>query len=116
MIYVTLRNLVSNALKFTTEGNPVSITCIAKDDYVEVNVVDKGIGMSEEYLQKILSQDQPMLKKGTSNEKGTGLGLLLCKKFIEVNKGELIIKSKENIGTTFTVILPLAAQEVPSNA
>jgi signal transduction histidine kinase/ligand-binding sensor domain-containing protein len=116
MIYVTLRNLVSNALKFTMEGNPVSINCIQKDDYVEVNVIDKGIGMSEEYLQKILSQDQPMLKKGTSNEKGTGLGLLLCKKFIEVNKGELIIKSKENIGTTFTVILPLAVHAVPSNA
>jgi signal transduction histidine kinase/ligand-binding sensor domain-containing protein len=116
MIYVTLRNLVSNALKFTTEGNPVSISCIQKDDYVEVNVVDSGIGMSEDYLQKILSQDQPMLKKGTSNEKGTGLGLLLCKKFIDVNKGELIIKSKENVGTTFTVILPLAVQAVPTNA
>jgi signal transduction histidine kinase/ligand-binding sensor domain-containing protein len=116
MIYVTLRNLVSNALKFTSEGNPVSITCIPKDDYVEINIIDKGIGMSEEYLQRIISQDQPMLKKGTSNEKGTGLGLLLCKKFIDVNKGELIIKSKENVGTTFTVILPLAAQEVPSNA
>jgi signal transduction histidine kinase len=116
MIYVTLRNLVSNALKFTSEGNPVSINCIPKDDYVEINVIDKGIGMSEEYLQKILSQDQPMLKKGTSNEKGTGLGLLLCKKFIEANKGELIIKSKEHEGTTFTVILPLAVQAVPSNA
>jgi signal transduction histidine kinase len=115
MIYVTLRNLVSNALKFTTEGNPVAITCIPKDDYVEINIIDKGIGMSEEYLQRILSQDQPMLKKGTSNEKGTGLGLLLCKKFIDANKGELIIKSKENSGTTFTVILPLAAQTVPSN-
>ncbi|HEY0743172.1 MAG TPA: two-component regulator propeller domain-containing protein [Chryseosolibacter sp.] len=116
MIYVTLRNLVSNALKFTREGNPVTITCFQKDDYVEINVVDKGIGMSEEYLQKVLSQDQPMLKKGTSNEKGTGLGLLLCKKFIEVNKGELIIKSKEHVGTTFTVILPLAMQAVPENA
>jgi signal transduction histidine kinase/ligand-binding sensor domain-containing protein len=115
MVYVTLRNLVSNAIKFTAEGNPVSITCLQKDDYVEINVVDHGIGMSEEYLQKILSQDQPMLKKGTSNEKGTGLGLLLCKKFVELNKGELIIKSKENVGTTFTVILPLALQSVPSN-
>jgi signal transduction histidine kinase/ligand-binding sensor domain-containing protein len=115
MIYVTLRNLVSNALKFTSEGNAVSITCIPKEDYVEINIIDNGIGMSEEYLQRILSQDQPMLKKGTSNEKGTGLGLLLCKKFIDMNKGELIITSKENVGTTFTVILPLAAQAIPSN-
>jgi signal transduction histidine kinase len=111
MVYVTLRNLVSNALKFTTEGNPVTITCYKKFDYAEINVVDRGIGMSEEYLQKILSMDQPMLKKGTSNEKGTGLGLLLCKKFIELNKGELLISSIENQGTTFTVILPIAVTE-----
>jgi signal transduction histidine kinase/ligand-binding sensor domain-containing protein len=111
MVYVTLRNLVSNALKFTTEGNPVKITCYKKFDYAEINVVDAGIGMSEEYLQKILSMDQPMLKKGTSNEKGTGLGLLLCKKFIELNKGELLISSVENKGTTFTVILPLEVNE-----
>jgi signal transduction histidine kinase len=111
MIYVTLRNLVSNALKFTTEGKPVTISCKKHSDYVEINVIDRGIGMSEEYLQKILSMDQPMLKKGTSNEKGTGLGLLLCKKFIELNKGELLITSVENVGTTFTVILPLAIHE-----
>jgi signal transduction histidine kinase/ligand-binding sensor domain-containing protein len=111
MVYVTLRNLVSNALKFTTEGKPVTISCKKHSDYVEINVTDRGIGMSEDYLRKILSMDQPMLKKGTSNEKGTGLGLLLCKKFIELNKGELLIDSVENVGTTFTVILPLGIHE-----
>jgi signal transduction histidine kinase/ligand-binding sensor domain-containing protein len=111
MVYVTLRNLVSNALKFTTEGKQVSISCKRWSDYVEIKVVDHGIGMSEEYLQKLQSMDQPMLKKGTSNEKGTGLGLLLCKKFVELNKGELLISSKENVGTTFTVILPLAVHQ-----
>jgi signal transduction histidine kinase len=111
MVYVTLRNLVSNALKFTTEGKPVTISCKKYSDYVEINVIDRGIGMSEDYLKKILSMDQPMLKKGTSNEKGTGLGLLLCKKFIELNKGELLIDSIEHVGTTFTVILPLAIHE-----
>jgi signal transduction histidine kinase/ligand-binding sensor domain-containing protein len=108
MIYVSLRNLVSNALKFTKEGNPVIISCERKGDFAEISVTDRGIGMSEEYLQKLLSLDQPMLKKGTSNEKGTGLGLLLCKKFIEMNKGEIRITSAEHVGTTFTVILPLA--------
>jgi signal transduction histidine kinase len=112
MIYVTLRNLVSNALKFTTEGNPVTITCERINNTVEINVTDKGIGMSHEYLQKLLSMDQPMLKKGTSNEKGTGLGLLLCKKFVELNYGELKIASTENVGTTFTVILPLAVHQL----
>jgi signal transduction histidine kinase/ligand-binding sensor domain-containing protein len=111
MIYVTLRNLVSNALKFTSEGNPVIITCAQRGQQVEINVSDKGIGMSEDYLRRILSMEQPMIKKGTSNEKGTGLGLLLCKKFIEENKGELRIASIENVGTTFTVILPLAVPQ-----
>jgi signal transduction histidine kinase len=54
-----------------------------------------------------LSMEQPMIKKGTSNEKGTGLGLLLCKNFLEVNKGKLQITSEENIGTTFIVYLPI---------
>jgi signal transduction histidine kinase/ligand-binding sensor domain-containing protein len=115
MIYVTLRNLVSNALKFTSEGNPVFMTCVCKEGFAEINVVDRGIGMSQDYLRKILSMDQPMLKKGTSNEKGTGLGLLLCKKFIEMNKGELQITSIENVGTTFTVILPLASPVIVDN-
>ncbi len=113
MIYVTLRNLVSNALKFTNDGNPVSITCISRDGNVEINVVDRGVGMSKEYVNRILSVDQPMLKKGTSNERGTGLGLLLCKNFIEQNKGELRIASIENIGTTFTVIFPAVVSEQP---
>lgn len=111
MIYVTLRNIVSNALKFTGEGKPVSIHCSKQENFVEIEVKDHGIGMSQEYLQRILSMDQPMLKKGTSNEKGTGLGLLLCKNFIEQNKGQLRIESVEHVGTTFTVILPLHVQE-----
>jgi signal transduction histidine kinase len=115
MIYVSLRNLVSNALKFTSEGNPVTINCKRKEGFVEINVTDKGIGMSQEYLKKILSMDQPMLKKGTSNEKGTGLGLLLCKKFIELNKGELYITSVEHAGTTFTVLLPLTVHQAVSS-
>ena len=111
MIYVTLRNLVSNALKFSEEGSPVTIACTRKNGFAEINVIDSGIGMSQEYLKKVLSMDQPLLKKGTSNEKGTGLGLLLCKKFIEMNKGEIRISSIENKGTTFTVILPLSVDQ-----
>ncbi len=115
MVYVTLRNLVSNALKFTGEGKRVTVTCSPNEKYAYINVSDEGIGMSEAYLKKIRSSDQPMLKKGTSNEKGTGLGLLLCMQFIEMNKGELEIRSVEDQGTTFTVKLPLAAQELVSH-
>jgi signal transduction histidine kinase/ligand-binding sensor domain-containing protein len=111
MIYVTLRNLVSNALKFSDEGSLVTVTCIRNNGHAEISVIDSGIGMSQEYLKKLLSMDQPLLKKGTSNEKGTGLGLLLCKKFIEMNKGEIRISSVEHKGTTFTVILPLSVDQ-----
>jgi signal transduction histidine kinase/ligand-binding sensor domain-containing protein len=111
MVYVTLRNLVSNALKFSEEGSLVTVTCIRNNGHAEINVVDSGIGMSPEYLKKVLSMDQPLLKKGTSNEKGTGLGLLLCKKFIEMNKGEIRISSVEHKGTTFTVTLPLTVDQ-----
>ncbi len=64
--------------------------------------------MSKEYLDQILLADQPILKRGTSNEKGTGLGLLLCKNFVEVNHGTLAVSSIENKGTTFTVCFPMA--------
>jgi signal transduction histidine kinase/ligand-binding sensor domain-containing protein len=107
MIYVTLRNIVSNAIKFTREGKAVSINCSLNHIYARIEIKDEGIGMSGEYLNKILSMEQPMIKKGTSNEKGTGLGLLLCKNFLEVNKGKLQITSEENIGTTFIVYLPV---------
>jgi signal transduction histidine kinase len=107
MIYVTLRNIVSNAIKFTREGKAVSINCSLNHIYARIEIKDEGIGMSGDYLNKILSMEQPMIKKGTSNEKGTGLGLLLCKNFLEMNKGKLQITSEENIGTTFIVYLPV---------
>jgi signal transduction histidine kinase len=107
MIYVTLRNILSNAIKFTREGKSVNIRCSTDGNNAIIAIEDEGIGMSADYLNKVLSLEQPMLKKGTSNEKGTGLGLLLCKNFLEVNKGKLNITSEENKGTTFVVTLPL---------
>lgn len=115
MIYVTLRNIVSNAIKFTREGKAVSVSCNLNHLYARVEIKDEGIGMSAEYLSKVLSMEQPMVKKGTSNEKGTGLGLLLCKNFLEVNKGKLQITSEENVGTTFIVYLPVASSTTGSD-
>lgn len=108
MIYVTLRNLVSNALKFTPEGKSVKIVAGKNHTTAIITVRDQGVGMSAPYVEKLLSEDQIPLKKGTSNEKGTGLGLILCKKFIDINHGKLRVNSIEGKGTEFVVNLPLA--------
>lgn len=108
MFYVLLRNLVSNAIKFTPEMNTIRVDASHNDLEVWVSVKDSGIGMTQEEISKIFLFDNPMVKKGTSSEKGTGLGLILCKKFVEVNKGKLLIESKPGVGSTFTVVLPMA--------
>jgi signal transduction histidine kinase len=108
MIYVTLRNLVSNAIKYTPEGKSISITSTRRGNWAEIVVRDEGVGMNAEYLGKVLSMKQPILKKGTLNEKGTGLGLLLCKEFIALNGGTFDVFSEESVGTTIRLTFPLA--------
>jgi signal transduction histidine kinase/ligand-binding sensor domain-containing protein len=108
MVFITLRNLFSNALKFTPEGGKVRLSCWVQNKRVYLEVSDSGIGMSAEYVRKVKARQQPDLKKGTANEKGTGLGLLLCQQFLAANDGELQISSIEGKGSNFTMILPLA--------
>ncbi|MCK6616312.1 MAG: ATP-binding protein [Cyclobacteriaceae bacterium] len=108
MVYVALRNVVSNAIKFTPEGKLVKLVAGKSHNQAIVTVTDQGIGMSAEYLNQVLNQQHVALKKGTANEKGTGLGLILCRKFIELNDGKLEIRSEENAGTEFRIYLPLA--------
>lgn len=108
MIYVTFRNLISNALKFTPKGTVVTVRGKALETIAEVVITDQGVGMSEEELRKLLTLNEPvMLKRGTADEKGTGLGLHLCKSFIAQNKGRLFATSVVGKGTSFFVELPL---------
>lgn len=108
MLYVALRNLVSNALKFTSEGKNVHISASRNHHNAIIKISDEGIGMDRNYIEKLMTDEQLSLKIGTANEKGTGLGLILCKKFVQLNHGDLNIVSAENTGTEFTVRLPLA--------
>jgi signal transduction histidine kinase/ligand-binding sensor domain-containing protein len=108
MVYVLLRNLVSNAIKFTPEMNTIRVDATGNGEEVSVSVKDSGVGMTSEEVNKLFLFDNPMVKKGTSSEKGTGLGLMLCKKFVEANKGKLLIESQVGVGSVFTVILPIA--------
>lgn len=75
------------------------------NDKVQVNVTDTGVGISEENQKKLFKIDKQFSKRGTNNEEGTGLGLILCKEFVNKNGGEIWVKSKEGEGTTFSFTL-----------
>jgi signal transduction histidine kinase/ligand-binding sensor domain-containing protein len=91
MVTTVLRNLISNAIKFTDQGGEVRITANAdgKNEFVEISVIDSGIGISRENAKKLFKIGTHYSTDGTAKEKGTGLGLILCKEFIEINKGRI---------------------------
>ena len=109
MVLFVLRNLLANAIKFTPKNGQITIQVVPKTHYVQISVSDTGIGMSEETQQKLFRIDVSHSQKGTDNEEGTGLGLILCKEFVEKNKGEIWVESQEGKGSTFHFTLPLAA-------
>jgi len=106
MIRTVLYNLISNAIKFTNQKGQVSVKSEKIDDHIEISVSDNGVGIPRENLEKLFKLDSNITTKGTSNEKGTGLGLLLCKEMIEKHNGSISVESEEGKGTTFRVIFP----------
>jgi signal transduction histidine kinase len=108
MIYSVVQNLISNALKFTNIGGEVVVSAAAKDNFAEITFTDNGMGMSQEILSNLFKEDEMNSVPGTAGEKGTGLGLLLCKEFIEKNSGEIKVESEEGEGTTVKVFLPVS--------
>jgi signal transduction histidine kinase len=105
MISSVLRNLVSNAVKFTNPDGEISLRVKQKEDVVEVFVIDDGIGMNQECLHKLFRIDTYYSTSGTMGESGTGLGLIICKEFIEKNSGRIKASSNEGSGTTMTFTL-----------
>ena len=101
-----LRNLVSNALKFTEEGGSIEFSAEKIDEFIAIKVKDTGMGISQEKIDILLSENQFARSQGTKGEKGVGLGLQLVKEFTQMNKGKLEIESRINLGTTFIVYLP----------
>ncbi len=108
MISAVLRNLVSNAIKFTMPAGEVAVRMANHDTFVEFSVSDTGIGISEENLEKLFKIDSHLTTLGTSQEKGTGLGLILCKEFIEANDGKIMVESRQGRGSSFKFTLPKA--------
>jgi len=106
MLYTVFRNIISNAIKYTLDGGTVQISANDLGDNYEIIVSDTGIGMSEEQLVNIFSLEHIQSLPGTNQEKGTGLGLIISKEFIERNGGKISVSSRLNEGTTFSIILP----------
>nr|WP_319397264.1 tetratricopeptide repeat-containing sensor histidine kinase [uncultured Carboxylicivirga sp.] len=106
-----LRNLISNAIKFSRIGSVIYVIAKKVDDIIQVSVVDSGVGIRHEDLQKLFQVDTAFTTKGTFNEKGTGIGLVLCKEFVEINKGQISVESELEKGSTFTFTLPTTKDE-----
>ena len=105
-IDIVIRNLLSNALKFTPEKGTVTIGAVEKTKHWEIFVRDTGIGMNEETLGKIFNKDSTHTTYGTNDEKGTGLGLSLCKEMVEKNEGIIWVDSSVNRGSSFYFTIP----------
>lgn len=107
MIDIVIRNLVENAVKFLKAGNSVSIATEENEDKLIVSIKDDGQGIAPEVQSKIFNKYTSYSSFGTAQEKGSGLGLLLCKELVEKNHGNIWFESKPNEGTTFFFTIPL---------
>jgi signal transduction histidine kinase len=106
MVYTVIRNLVSNAIKYTEEEGIVKITASRDKKTVEICISDTGQGISKDNLEQIIKPELNFSTMGSGSEKGTGLGLIICKDFVERHGGKIWIESKENIGTSVFFTIP----------
>nr|WP_321410656.1 HAMP domain-containing sensor histidine kinase [uncultured Carboxylicivirga sp.] len=107
MISGVLRNLLSNAIKFTPVNGELKVFTTIEKGYLIVSVQDSGIGMSKDNYRKLFKLDSTFTTLGTNNEKGTGIGLILCKEFVDRHKGEIWVESELNVGSIFNFKIPL---------
>ena len=107
MISIVLRNLISNALKYTHLKGMIEISSALQHDSMVVSVKDNGVGIAQDKKDQLFKLDGVHSTPGTLKEKGTGLGLILCKEFIEKNKGKIWIENSEDLGTCFCFSLPI---------
>lgn len=118
MTRTVLRNLVTNAVKFTHPGGHITISSDRQGDAVRFVVADNGVGIPPENIDKLFRIDAGISSPGTSNERGTGLGLILCREFIEKNDGSIQVESKtggEDHGSRFIVTLPVSTKQLESH-
>lgn len=111
MIDAVIRNLTSNALKFTESGGVVKIEALENGPFVEVAISDTGVGLSAEDVAKLFRMDTHHSTSGTADEEGTGLGLILCKELVENHGGKIWMESELGVGTTVTFTVPAVHKE-----
>jgi signal transduction histidine kinase len=105
MISTVIQNLLHNAIKFSSAGDLVEIGISKEEGLVKVSVEDHGVGMTEPDLKELFNLASQRVSAGTDGEKGTGLGLIICKEFVERNGSKLIVKSVPDQGSTFSFYL-----------
>jgi signal transduction histidine kinase len=108
IIRLVLRNLVSNALKFSNENSSINISCYDSQRNAYLVIKDQGIGMDKTSIENLFNLDKNVIRTGTKQELGTGLGLSLCKKFLEAMDSDISVESSHGKGTKFTIELPVA--------
>jgi len=113
MLKTVFRNLISNAIKYSYRGGEIFITGTASEDLVTIEITDQGTGMTREEQEKLFRIDSYLSRKGTASENGSGLGLKLCKEFINLHGGEIWVTSWPGKGSTFGFTVPAASHQSP---
>ncbi len=106
LVALITRNLIGNAIKFTSENGKITIYATEKENFVEISISDSGVGLTKQEISNLFLLDSSFTTRGTDNETGSGLGLIICKELIEKSGGQIEIKSEKGIGSTFTFTLP----------
>lgn len=111
LMSTTIRNLINNSIKFTPNGGTIMVKAKQITHSIKISVTDSGTGMTEEQIDSLFNLEKTRSKDGTNGEKGSGLGLILCKEFVEKNRGTLTVESKPGRGSTFSFTIPAAPKK-----
>jgi len=106
MLNTILRNLLSNAIKYTPDYGEITISALSKNKEIVISIIDSGIGIGADTLKKLFKIEETVCTRGLNNEKGTGIGLILCKEFVEKHKGKIWAESQVGLGSTFKFAIP----------